>query len=167
MVVKYLSQGEAFKVAMNLEEEGLKFYEECAQKIKSAEPRHIFLQLAEDEKEHYAIFRKMYDETGEARKEILGDDEEVKKYLASLVKPGVFYDIASIDRETMDSRDEREVVKIAIQTEKDSVLFYTEAWLNSGNTQARKAFKKIFMEERRHLNILIDRLVILGKIKGK
>lgn len=167
MVIKYLSQGEAFKVAMNLEKEGRDFYEEFARKTKDEDIRHIFLQLAEEEQEHYNMFRKMYEQSGEANKEILGEDEEVRKYLASLVRPGVFYDVRTIPQETLKGLDVAEALGVGVQVEKDSIIFYTEAWLRSRNIKAKKAFKTILAEERRHLNILIERMLTLGKIKRK
>ncbi|MDD5131600.1 MAG: ferritin family protein [bacterium] len=163
--MKYLSEKEAFDVAMNLEEEGFLFYEECAGRSKNSETRHIFLELANDEREHFDIFKKLQGELGAAANKTLGNDAEVRQYLANLVKPGIFYDIKHIPRESIAALNEYEVVHLGIQTEKDSILFYTEAWHNSTNNKGKKAFKKILLEERRHLNILIERLMSLKQLK--
>jgi rubrerythrin len=163
--MKYLSEKEAFDVALNLEEEGFRFYETCAAKSKNDESRHIFLQLASDEHEHFDIFEKLQGELGATAKQVVGNNEEVRAYLANLVQPGVFYDIKHIPRESIAALNEYEVVHIGIQTEKDSILFYTEAWHNSTNSKGKKAFKKILLEERRHLDILIKRLMNLKRLK--
>ncbi len=163
--MKYLSEDEAFKVAMNLEEEGQHFYEECARQVKNTETKHIFSQLASDEQEHFDMFRKLHGKIGKAAAKPLGNDEEVRHYLASLVQPGIFYDVKSIPRESIRALNAYEVIHIGIQVEKDSILFYTEAWQNCTHSQGKKAFKKIMLEERQHLNILIDRLVELKKLK--
>ncbi len=163
--MKYLSEDEAFKVAMNLEEEGQRFYEECARQVKNTETKHIFSQLASEEREHFDTFKKLHDEMGKAAVKPLGNDEEVRQYLASLVRPGIFYDVKSIPRESIRALNEYEVMHIGIQTEKDSILFYTEAWQNCTHSKGKKAFKKILLEERRHLNILIKRLISLKQLK--
>lgn len=163
--MKYLSEKEAFDVALNLEEEGFRFYETCAAKSKNDESRHIFLQLAGDEHEHFDIFKKLQNELGVAAKQPIGNNADVRLYLANLVRPGVFYDIKNIPGESIATLNEYEVVHIGIQAEKDSILFYTEAWHNSTNSKGKKAFKKILLEERRHLNILIERLMSLKQLK--
>jgi rubrerythrin len=163
--MKYLSEGEAFKVAMNLEEEGISFYEACADQSKNTAARHIFRQLASDERDHFDTFNKLQSELGIPAGKPLGSDEEVRQYLSNLVRPGIFYDIKSIPRASITALSEYEVVHIGIQTEKDSILFYTEVWNNSINSKGKKAFKKILLEERQHLNILIERLMSLKQLK--
>lgn len=165
--MKYLSEKEAYDIALNLEDEGIMFYEECANKTKIVESRHIFQQLASEEREHFDTFKKLQDELGATANKPLGNDTEVRQYLANLVRPGIFYDIKNIPRESIASLSEYEVIHIGIQAEKDSILFYTEAWQNSANSKGRKAFKKIMLEERRHLNILIERLMNLEQLKRK
>ncbi len=163
--MKYLSEKEAYDVAINLEDEGFRFYKECADKSKNTESRHIFRQLASDEQDHFDTFKKLQSELGTAADQPLGNDEEVRQYLANLVRPGIFYDVKSIPRESIGALNEYEVMHIGIQTEKDSILFYTEAWQNCTHSQGKKSFKRILLEERRHLNILIDRILELKKPK--
>ncbi|MDD5258938.1 MAG: ferritin family protein [bacterium] len=163
--MKYLSEKEAYDVALNLEEEGINFYESCADKSKNAESRHIFRQLASEEREHFDTFKKLQNALGVTLNKPLGQNEEVRQYLANLVRPGIFYDLKSIPSESLAALTEYEAIHIGIQTEKDSILFYTETWQNSVNSKGKKAFKKIILEERRHLNILIERLMNLEKLK--
>lgn len=163
--MNFLSEKEAYDVAMNLEEEGVRFYEACAELSVNAESRHIFLQLAGDEREHFDIFKKLQGELGVAGNKTVGNNEEVRLFLANLVKPGIFYDLKHIPRASIASLSEYEVVHIGIQTEKDSILFYTEAWHSSTNSKSKRTFKKILLEERRHLNILIERLMSLKQLK--
>ncbi len=163
--MKYLSAKEAYDVALNLEEEGVSFYESCADKSKNAESRHIFRQLASDEREHFDTFKKLQSELGVRDNKPLGPNDEARQYLANLVRPGIFYDLKSIPRESLAALTEYEAIHIGIQAEKDSILFYTEAWQNSANSKGKKTFKKIILEERRHLNFLVERLMNLEKLK--
>ena len=163
--MKYLSEKEAYDVALNLEEEGFSFYEDCAAKSKNDESRHILLQLASDERDHFDTFKKLQGALDKSAGKPLGNNEEVRQYLANLVRPGIFYDVKSIPHASIGSLNEYEVINIGIQAEKDSILFYTEAWHNSTNGKGKKAFKKILLEERQHLNMLIERLMSLTQLK--
>ncbi len=55
-------------------------------------------------------------------------------------------------REIMENvEDIQEVVKIGIQAEKDSILFYTEMIINAKFVEAKDAFRKLLKEEKKHL----------------
>lgn len=62
MGIKFASYVEVFNIAMNLEEAGVKFYEEMARKVKNLKTRKLFLQLAKDERKHRQTFLELRDE---------------------------------------------------------------------------------------------------------
>ena len=62
MVIESLSDAEALKVAMNLEEGGIKFYRQMMAKVGSEDTRRALARLAEDEEEHLETFRAIHDE---------------------------------------------------------------------------------------------------------
>ena len=165
MKVKYLDQGEAFKIAMNLEEEGEKFYRRCARITANTEAKHIFSHLADEERVHFDTFRDIYGLSRSRKPAVMGSSEEKRQYLAHLVRPGVFFDLDAVPGVTLKHLTEIEAIHIGIQVEKDSILFYTEAWRNATDNLSRKAFKRILLEEHHHLNILIDRLIDIKRIK--
>lgn len=51
---------EAFKIAMDMEREGEKFYEKALADAKTDKEKALFRRLIEEEKQHYAIFSNTY-----------------------------------------------------------------------------------------------------------
>lgn len=51
---------EAFKIAMEMEKEGEKFYEKSFAEAKTDKEKALFRRLIEEEKQHYAIFSNTY-----------------------------------------------------------------------------------------------------------
>ncbi len=158
MVIKYLNDDEAFKVAINLERGGLRFYTEVYRTTKDEKTRTVFLRLAEDEKAHLELFKKLDEESPSGPvgrpKEI---DDEVVAYLNSLVDTGVFKR-AKERLEAMKDLKDIDALETGVQAEKDSILFYQEAYKNSVTPSGKKVFKRLIGEEKKHLIILTERL---------
>jgi rubrerythrin len=51
---------EAFKIAMEMEKEGKKFYEKSRDSAKTEKERALFARLVEEEKQHFKIFSNSY-----------------------------------------------------------------------------------------------------------
>ncbi|MBI4688258.1 MAG: ferritin family protein [Nitrospirae bacterium] len=51
---------EAFKIAMQMEREGVEFYKQAALQAKTEKERTLFERLVKEEEQHYAIFANTY-----------------------------------------------------------------------------------------------------------
>ncbi len=51
---------EAFKIAMQMEKEGIKFYKEAAKGAKKEKEKNLFKRLIHEEEQHYNIFASTY-----------------------------------------------------------------------------------------------------------
>ena len=51
---------DAFRIAMEMEKEGEKFYEKSLAEAKTEKEKELFRRLVEEEKQHYAIFSNTY-----------------------------------------------------------------------------------------------------------
>ncbi len=51
---------EAFKIAMQMEKEGVEFYKKTASEAKSTKEKALFERLVKEEEQHYAIFANTY-----------------------------------------------------------------------------------------------------------
>ena len=128
MVIEHLSDTEALKVAMNMEEEGLGFYEGMVKKVESEDTKRLFHEMAEEEREHFRTFSEQHNRlSGEMSPAAWALDEEARQYLHSLVTTGVFALIADVPDASVRDLGEREALSVAIQAEKDAILFYREA----------------------------------------
>jgi rubrerythrin len=51
---------DAFKIAMEMEKEGEKFYQQCLDAAKTDKEKALFKRLIEEERQHYEIFANTY-----------------------------------------------------------------------------------------------------------
>ncbi len=51
---------EAFKIAMQMEKEGVEFYKKAASEAKTEKEKSLFERLVKEEQEHYSIFSNTY-----------------------------------------------------------------------------------------------------------
>jgi rubrerythrin len=162
MGTKFLSDNEMLTVAMNMEDEGYRFYDTIAKQTKRKETKEIFQKLRDDETEHYKTFKEMLDSLpGADSKDYFGIKEETASYLRVLVETGVF---KNVDKESLRRIDETKTLEMAIQAERDAVLFYTEAQKSSVNPKAKKIMSEIIDIEKGHIVVLTSRLRIARKL---
>jgi len=153
MLNQQFSKMEVIEMAKDIEKRGLNFYRSQADKTDNQEIRELFLRLAGDEKDHFQRFDNLGKSIKENSdyKEDHVYNEQVSTYLNALVEFAVFPGDELIDKE-FDSMEE--VLKLAIQAEKDSILLYTEMLDNhSGDTI--DIIKKLIDEEKQHLLDLV------------
>ncbi len=55
-VVATSDELESFKIAMNMETEGIEFYKKAAGSVKTEKERELFHKLIKEEEQHYSIF---------------------------------------------------------------------------------------------------------------
>jgi len=161
-IIRKLSDCEAVRVAINMEEDGLKFYTELARSVKDPKLRETLCQLAVDEEEHVRAFHRLGQSLPvEGIDCSWTDDELVIQYLRELVQPGVFGGVRNV-KDTAELarslKNESDALLIGIQAEKDAILFYSEAHRLSVNEDGKKAFLKLAEEEKQHLVTLNQRL---------
>ncbi|MBM7623616.1 ferritin-like domain-containing protein [Sporohalobacter salinus] len=143
---------EVLKMAMNIEEQGKKFYQKCVEVNTEPKVKEIFAQLRDDEKEHYQYFKDLLAQFDEADKSTTRDylyNQQVNGYLKSLVDTKVF---PSTEEATNDiAHNLEEAVEMGIDAEKNSLLLYQELIEVEEDDDTIEALKKLILEEKRHL----------------
>lgn len=154
---------EALKMAIGIERRGERFYILSAEKIeqRDKDAANMLKQLASDEAEHAKVFQELYDSAFEVKDDF--DDtylfeSEVVAYFNSMVKNLIFPSDEEQDNILDGIEDVEDVLKLGIQAEKDSILFYTEMIIHSKYVEAKNAFRKLLKEEKKHLRDLTERL---------
>ena len=159
------NDAEALKIAMNIEEEGLEFYSILMKGARDDKARDIFSKLASAEKKHFALFQEMYSKITSPSNPVQGcEDYTVDLYLKDLIETGVFTKKGEARRLATEIKTDIDALKIGIQAEKDSILYYTEAVKNTRHEGGKKAFEQLTDEEKKHLRILTEHLRTLTKI---
>ena len=164
MKYENFNDAEALKIAVNIEEEGFEFYSTLVKNARDSKVKEVFSKLASDEKEHLARFQKAYLELTSPISPVQGcEDYTVDLYLKYLIDTGVFTKKGEAKKLAMEIKTDIDALKIGIQAEKDSILYYSEAAKNTKNTFGKMTFEQLANEEKKHLKLLAEQLKLLKK----
>jgi len=145
---------ELLSIALNIEAEGYAFYTNLASAQTDEQSKQLFQNLAQQEREHQEIFKKLINEFSQP--DSSKDNwvsEEVAGYLKSYANMSIFPTMTK-----MKQMSSTEALKLAVEVEKDSIIFYSELLPYAGNE--RETIKKVISEEKRHL---MDLLALLSQ----
>lgn len=139
------------KMALTMEEKGESLYTWAARKFSDDGVVDMFRRLAEEEREHARIFRKLLELP--AGKQMISPDTD--RYLTMLAGSGSFFPTRG---EFSDERVKTPVDALAlgIQAEKDAILFYQEMYNETESSEVKNALSKLLAEEKMHLLELRD-----------
>ncbi len=116
--------GEILDMAVQIERQGIQFYEVCASTRLSEDVLKVFRHLMEQEQLHVEIFSEMK----------VGLDNyylpetytgELRSYVDSFVKDQVFYGPAEALRQANSIEDVFQAIEFGIDFEQRSILFYS------------------------------------------
>ena len=146
------SGNELINVAIGIERRGIAFYDIMTKSTDSAEARAIFQRLADMEREHMQIFADMLDESGKYQLSETYPGEYVA-YVQALVDSAVFTDDVITSELASQADSDIEALELAIDTEKDALLFYYEM-KDILPRPVQPVVNKILAEEKSHLTQL-------------
>lgn len=147
---------EGVRIAIEMERRGGEFYRHAARISKNARAIELLTKLAEDEAVHGSEFEKLLSQLLQTR----GEDqeqfysEEASAYLSAVAADVVFSGGLMELARDRGFESPVAILKSAIQSEKDSVLFYSEMALLASGAQTRSVFEEIVRQEKHHLNKL-------------
>ena len=151
---------EGLRIAVEMERRGADFYRYAARISKKPEAAALLHQLCCDEERHQREFQARYD----AQRDVDGAaselyDAETSAYLsavaADIVYPGGLVSMAREDG----LNSPESILHGAIQSEKDSILFYTEVWMRAKDERSKAIFLEIAEQEKEHLSSLQQMLL--------
>jgi len=145
---------EALEVAINIEKRGQDFYTKAAKLAADDETKEMLEKLAEQEKDHELTFQRIYNELSK-KKNSFDDtylyDPDVSAYLKAIADSTVFPSDDFLEEIANGLKSIGDVLKIGIQAEKDSILYYAEMIINARYVEAKEAFRRLLKEEKKHL----------------
>jgi len=163
-MIEYLNEDEVFRVGMCMEEAGLDFYTKMAEKATDTATKRIFKRLARDEKEHLAYFESLELETaGGMGAKPQEQDQDTMRFVCSIVDDGIFRSIGEMEKAGRRKYDPEKALLLALQVEKDAVLYYTEAYAAARRKRTKDALRKLVEEEKGHVVEITKRLANLRK----
>lgn len=141
---------EAFLLGLEIEKAGADLYRRAEEKAPTTELRNVFADLARFEEDHIALFQDLLKEH-EGNPEYLRpyDQDEAVEYIAHLLNADIFQRL----RGALPS-GVKEVLSLAIEAEKNSILLYTELKNLSKDPATADVFNRLLREEKEHFTRL-------------
>ena len=154
---------EIAKIACNVESEGIDFYHEAAAAAENGEVQAVFKELATQERRHLKIFREMFKVLdakagGSGAATVMLFDETLTAYLTEVSKGMVFPATPQGSPDHGAAADISHVLRVGIEVEKNSILFYTEMVRHNAFCDSRRLLDDILNEEKAHL-VLLSKLL--------
>lgn len=148
------SGNELINIAIGIERRGIAFYDVMTKSTDNAAARDVFQYLADMEREHIQIFQGML---AEADKYQIPETYtgEYASYLQALVDSAVFSDDMVTSEMATQADSDIQALELAIDAEKDSILFYYEM-KEIMPQRAQATVNKIITEEKSHLRQLSE-----------
>jgi rubrerythrin len=146
-----------FEMAEQIERNGAKFYREASANVESIMAKQMLLQLSEMEEGHEKIYRDLRAAlTADEKKATVFDPlNEAVQYLRALADTRVFF------QKAIDLKSMLEILKAAIEAEKDSIVFYTGMKDVVPEGLGKKRIDDIIKEEMGHITLLSKELLAL------
>ncbi|MDM8549129.1 ferritin family protein [Desulfobacterales bacterium HSG2] len=146
---------DVFEMAEQLERNGQKFYKDAAEGVDDPSHKELLLKLADMEVEHEKTFAALRSELSAKEKEstVFDPQGEAGLYLKALADTRVFFE------KTVDTSSMKEILKAAIEAEKDSIVFYLGMKDAVPENMGKKRMDAIIKEEMGHIKLLSGELV--------
>ena len=152
---------EIFEMAEQIERNGAAFYRRAATVSMDEEHKQKLLDLAEMELSHERTFAAMRMEQGNSPL-FFDPDGEAVRYLDAIADGRVF-DLRADHIEDIAGKTIEEILKIAIDLEKDSIVFYLGLREAVREESGKEKVEAIIREEMGHVTLLSDELAALAR----
>ena len=146
---------DVFEIAEQIERNGIDFYIRAAELFDDPDTRQMFLRLAEWEKQHEQIFARMKEQLSEQNQ--LPRTSEPEDFLPDprvMAGLAVFGIRSDPTRELHGRQNRTDVLRRAVEKEKDSVVFYHGLKEFVPAEADKKKIDDIIKEEMKHIVIL-------------
>ncbi len=152
---------ELVRIAKRDEDVGADFYQALAENIEDSKLRDEILEIREEELKHSRRFEEMLDQLGEyvTTEEFPGQYEE---YYNNFLSRREHLESDEAIRKAGEVKDDIEALKLALNQEKDTLLFYLELKELVKPYQHQDMVHEVIDEERDHIvrlsRILLERM---------
>lgn len=144
------------EIAMQLELNGKAFYTAAAAKAQAVEVKALFEELAVQEQLHYDIFKRLLGNVSDIPPANLTADES-EIYLQAMLANTFFQKPDAALTRADQIRDDRHAIDMAIDFEKETLLFYYDL-RDSVLESQRGLVDRIIVEEKRHIQRLAGQI---------
>ncbi|HYA31832.1 MAG TPA: ferritin family protein [Thermodesulfovibrionales bacterium] len=144
----------AMTIAIKTETDAIAFYKEAAQRTRNPMGRKMFLSIIRDEQNHLEDFRRI---VHGLHLKVRGEDGKTKKMKT----------VFDGNRDALLGRiraatDEIEVLRLAIQIEKESIAFYEKLSSKAKTPKEKALFRRLLKEEQQHYAVFSNTYFFLS-----
>ena len=157
---------EVFEIAQKLERNGARFYRKAAGLFKEPHIRNMFIELANWETKHIEVFVNMKKQLAQQSRELRSFKPDKNMLIDAQAMAGLaVFGIRPEPSDELTSKENlKDVLKKAIQKEKDSIVYYTGLKDFVPASAGKHKIADIIEEEMRHIRILSQSLEQRKKI---
>lgn len=150
---------EVFEMAEQIERNGAKFYRDAAKSVADDSNKDLLLSLSKMEEAHEKTFQSLRTALKSAEKAstVFDPSGEASLYLRALADIRIFFE------KKMDATSMMEILKSAIEAEKDSIVFYLGMKEAVPASLGQDRIDSIIKEEMGHIRVLSKELVAQSK----
>lgn len=141
---------EIIKVAIDIEKNGYQFYSEAAKLTRNSSVAELFRNLAQEEIQHRAFFEGLGKLIPSCA---VGETTPPDEYLSAIADASILQQKRGMKAIAEKRLTNQEALNIAIQVEKNAILYYTEL-LRFVTEKEKGMVEELVAEEKNHLTKL-------------
>ena len=151
---------EVFEMAEEIESNGAKFYRQAAEKATDENIKQLLLDMASMESHHLKTFGEMREQLNAKEKEetVYDPDDEAAQYLQTMADSRGWEGRVSPTQQLTGTESMTELLEIALNSEKESVVFYFGLKSLVSEKAGKDKVEKIILEELKHISTLLEHL---------
>ena len=147
---------EVFQIAIDIEENGKRFYEKAMDIVDDPDVKGLLAFLAQEEVEHLKRFTELKAQLPRTATEdtVWDPENEMNQYLQMMADMHVFRSDFDIEKELSQAKNPEDILKLGIQFEKDSIIFFLTMQDATEEKKGREFIGQLIDEEKEHLRKL-------------
>jgi len=151
---------EIFEMAEEMERNGAKFYRKAAQNASDDQIKQMLLDMADMEDGHLKTFEEMREQLSGQEKgwTVFDPDNQSVLYLQAMAYARGFEGKITPTKELTGSEAPKEILETALNSEKESVVFYFGLKGMVPVKAGRDKVEAIIIEELSHITTLLNKL---------
>jgi len=154
---------EILEMAEEIERNGVRFYRKAAQNTSDSQTKQMLLDMADMEDRHLKAFEEMREHLSSQEKgeTVYDPGHEAVLYLQAMADSHGYEGKKSPDEELTGNETPKEILEIALNSEKESVVFYSGLKSLVPPKAGRDKVKTVILEELAHIATLHNKLKTL------
>jgi len=154
------NSNEIFEMAEEIERNGAIFYRKAAQNTSDDQTKQMLLDMADMEDRHLKTFKEMREQLSGQEKgwTSFDPDNQSALYLQAMADARGYEGKITPSKELTGNETTKEIIEIALNSEKESVVFYFGLKSLVPAKAGRDKVVEIIMEELKHITTLLNKL---------